>query len=108
MDFKGLPNARTEALLRIIGESWDEEEGESAWAEKVHLSRFHFQRMFHRLIGETPGELRRRLRLECAAHRLCTTQQAVTEIAFDAGYESLEGFSRAFRLNRRKEPCAKP
>ncbi|MCL4872375.1 MAG: helix-turn-helix transcriptional regulator [Anaerolineae bacterium] len=97
MNFKGLPNTRTEALLRIIGESWNDEEAESAWAEKVYLSRFYFQRMFHRLIGETPGELRRRLRLECAAHQICTTPQAVTDIAFDAGYESLEGFSRAFR-----------
>ena len=87
MDFKGLPNARAEALLRIISESWNDEDAERAWAERVHLSRFHFQRVFHRLIGETPGELRRRLRLECAAHALATTQQAVTEIAFDAGYE---------------------
>ena len=97
MDFKGLPNARAEALLRIISESWNDEDAEWVWAERVHLSRFHFQRVFHRLIGESPGELRRRLRLECAAHALATTQQAVTEIAFDAGYESLEGFSRAFR-----------
>ena len=96
MDFKGLPDARTEALLRLISESWHDETAESGWADKVHLSRFHFQRLFHRLLGETPGELRRRLRLECAAHQLCTTQQTVTDIAFDAGYESLEGFSRAF------------
>jgi transcriptional regulator GlxA family with amidase domain len=97
MDFKGLPNARAEALLRVINERWNDEEAENGWAEKVHLSRFHFQRMFRRLIGETPGELRPRLRLEWAAHTLSTTQQAVTEIAFDAGYDSLEGFSRAFR-----------
>jgi len=96
MDFKGFPDTRKEALLRIISERWNDEEAESVWAEKVHLSRFHFQRMFHRLMGEAPGELRRRLRLECAAHTLCTTQQTVTEIAFDMGYDSLEGFSRAF------------
>lgn len=97
MDIKGLPNARVEALLRIISESWDDKDAECAWAERVHLSRFHFHRVFYRLMHETPAELRRRLRLECAAHALYTTQQAVTEIAFDAGYESLEGFSRAFR-----------
>jgi AraC-like DNA-binding protein len=97
MDFKGLPDSRVEALLRIISEYWNDEEAEGVWAERVHLSRFHFQRMFRHLMGETPGELRRRLRLECAAHRLCTTQQAVTDIAFESGYDSLEGFSRAFR-----------
>ena len=96
MDFQGLPNSRTEALLRIISDNWDEEYAVESWAEQVHLSRFYFQRMFLRLIGETPGELRRRLFLERAAHWLCTTSRSVTEIAFDSGYESLEGFSRAF------------
>ena len=84
MDFQGLPNTRAEALLRIISESWDDEETERDWAASVHLSRFYFQRMFLRLIGETPGELRRRLQLERAAHTLSTTLQNVTEIAFDA------------------------
>ena len=59
MDFKGLPDTRTEALLRIIGESWNDAEAESAWAGKVHLSRFHFQRLFHRIghiqFADTPG-----------------------------------------------------
>lgn len=96
MDFHGLPNSRTAALLRIIGESWNDACAVERWAEQVHLSRFYFQRMFLQLIGETPGELRRRLVLERAAHSLCTTSQSVTNIALDAGYESLEGFSRAF------------
>jgi hypothetical protein len=86
MDFKGLPDARAEALLRLISESWDDEAAEGDWAGKVHLSRYHFQRMFHRLLGEPPGELRRRLRLERAAHTLCVTWQDVTGIALDRSY----------------------
>lgn len=96
MKHKGLPNTRAEALLRIICENWLDEGAEDSWAGRVHLSRFHFQRLFLHLIGETPGELRRRLRLEWAAHVLATTQLPVTTVAFDSGYESLEGFSRAF------------
>jgi AraC family transcriptional regulator len=88
---------RTAALLRLVAERWESDEAEGAWAERVHLSRYHFQRVFVRLVGETPGELRRRLRLERAAYALSTTRQPVTDAAFDAGYESVEGFSRAFR-----------
>lgn len=48
-------------------------------------------------MGETPGDLQRRLRLERAAHDLRQTPAPIAAIAFDAGYMSLEGFSRAFR-----------
>jgi len=88
---------RAAALLRLIGNTWADERAEAGWAEAVHLTRFHFQRVFRRHLGETPGELRRRLRLERAAHALCTGGMPITDLAFDAGYGSLEGFSRAFR-----------
>ena len=65
-----MPDTRTEAILRIICENWDDERADGEWAERVHLSRYYFQRMFLHLIGETPGELRRRLKLERAAHAL--------------------------------------
>jgi len=39
----------------------------------------------------------RRLQLERAAHRLKFTDFAVTRIAFEAGYETHEAFTRAFR-----------
>src|SRR5438034_5945551 len=39
----------------------------------------------------------RRLRLERAAHQLKFNDEPITHIAFDAGYETHEAFSRAFR-----------
>ncbi len=66
-------------------------------AEKANYSRFYFQRLFREQTGETPGDCRRRLLLERAGYQLCHSQLPVTEIAFDALYDSLEGFSRAFR-----------
>jgi len=66
-------------------------------ANDACVSRFHFQRIFRDVMGETPGELERRLRLERAAHALRTTKGDVMTIALDAGYASIEGFSRAFR-----------
>lgn len=96
MEFQILPNSRAEALWRVIREKWDDEEAEQEWSDYLHLSRFHFQRLFLRHLGESPGELRRRLRLERAAHWLCRGYGDVTTIAFESGYESVEGFSRAF------------
>jgi AraC family transcriptional regulator len=56
------------------------------------------------MVGETPVELLRRLRLERAAWQLGHTDRAVTEIAFDAGYETHEAFTRAFRANYNASP----
>src|SRR5262249_51843905 len=54
--------------------------------------------------GETPMEMVRRLRLERAAWRLAHTDRPVTEIAFDAGYEAHEAFTRAFRTHYDSSP----
>jgi AraC family transcriptional regulator len=61
------------------------------------LSPFHFHRVFRGMVGETPLELARRLRLERAAWQLVATEDSVTSIAFSAGYETHESFTRAFR-----------
>jgi len=65
-------------------------------ANVASFSPFHFHRIFRGMVGESVKEHVRRLRLERAAHRLRFTGQAVTEIAFDAGYETHESFTRAF------------
>jgi AraC family transcriptional regulator len=61
------------------------------------FSPYHFHRIFRGITGETLMEHIRRLRLERAAQRLKTTDRSVTDIAFEAGYESHEAFTRAFR-----------
>jgi AraC family transcriptional regulator len=84
-----------------------------ALASGAHLSPFHFHRIFKGMVGETPLELIRRLRMERAAWRLSRSNQSITDIAFGAGYETHEGFTRAFRayygtspsgFKRRKHP----
>lgn len=68
-----------------------------ALAELAHFSPYHFHRIFRGMVGEGVGEHVRRLRLERAAHRLKFTNQEITRIAFDAGYETHESFTKAFR-----------
>jgi len=65
-------------------------------AELAGFSTYHFHRIFGGMMGESIGEFVRRIRLERAAWRLAKGA-AVTETAFEAGFESHEAFTRAFR-----------
>ncbi len=88
---------RLRGILALVEESLDEPElsGDDL-AGRAYLSRFHFDRLVAAAVGEPPGTFRRRLLLERAAHRLVTSAGPVTDIAFEAGYGSLEAFTRAF------------
>ncbi|GAA3661045.1 AraC family transcriptional regulator [Nocardioides ginsengisoli] len=61
----------------------------------AYASPYHFSRTLSRDAGESPVAMRRRVMLERAAWRL-RGGASVTDVAWEAGYESLEGFSRAF------------
>lgn len=61
------------------------------------FSPYHFHRIFRGMVGESVKEHVRRLRLERAAGRLRDSADPITNIAFDAGYQTHESFTRAFR-----------
>ena len=61
----------------------------------AYASPYHFSRRLRRDALEPPVAMRRRVMLERAAWQL-RQGTGVTEAAFAAGYESVEGFSRAF------------
>lgn len=84
------------AVAQVVG-SLDQALELEHLARRAALSAFHFHRIFRGMVGETPLELHRRLRLERAAFQLFEADTPVTRIAFDAGYDSHEAFTRAFR-----------
>lgn len=88
-----IPDLLTSAVAQNLTDPVDG----ATMAENANYSRFYFQRLFREQTGETPGDCRRRLLLERAAYQLRHSRLSVTAIAFDALYDSLEGFSRAFR-----------
>lgn len=87
---------RIESLIALILSTLDESLSGEAMAEQTRLSRFQLCRQFRKITGETPAKFRRRLLLERAAYQLTDTDTSVTDIAFDAGFEALEAFTRAF------------
>jgi len=75
-------------------------------ARAACFSPFHFHRIFRGMVGEPVKEYVRRLRLERAALRLRGTDLPVTEIAFEAGYEAHESFTRAFEAMFGESPSS--
>jgi AraC family transcriptional regulator len=85
------------SVLVFIQKHLDEELSLDEYARVAHFSPYHFHRIFRGMVGESLHEHIRRLRLERAATRLKRTDRAVIEIALEAGYETHEAFTRAFR-----------
>ncbi|WP_417431317.1 helix-turn-helix domain-containing protein [Kiloniella sp.] len=66
-------------------------------ANIAHFSPYHFHRIFKGMVGESLTHHIQRLRLERAASALIYSNQSVMNTAFNAGYETPESFSRAFK-----------
>jgi AraC-like DNA-binding protein len=73
----------------------------------AYSSPYHFSRQLSRGAGEAPVAMRRRVMLERAAWQL-RNGTSVTDAAFVAGYESVEGFSRAFARAYGHPPSVPP
>ncbi|MFY0636202.1 MAG: AraC family transcriptional regulator [Vannielia sp.] len=75
----------------------DEDLSLDALADVAAFSRFHFHRVYTRMMGETVAETVRRTRLNRAAVMLATTRQALEEVAVMCGYPNPQSFARAYR-----------
>lgn len=64
-------------------------------AAAAHTSTFHFARQLSSATGEPPVTLRRRVLLERSAWHLQRGAR-VTDVAFEAGFDSVDGFTKAF------------
>jgi AraC family transcriptional regulator len=66
-------------------------------AKVAGFSRWHFQTVFSAAVGDSLKEYIRTRRLTKAMSELATDKR-ILDIAMDAGFESQEAFSRAFKL----------
>ena len=93
---RNIYRGRMLAVLDHIQRNLDGDLSLESLAMVANFSPTHFHRIFKGMMGETVVEHIRRIRLERAAVRLACGQDTVTEAAFDAGYETVESFSRSF------------
>lgn len=66
-------------------------------ARRVHLSPCYFSKLFKKQTGLTFTEYRRRARVEKVKRLLLNPFRRVSEVAFEAGFESIPYFNRVFR-----------
>ena len=67
-------------------------------ADVANFSKFHFNRIFHSIVGETPFQFVLRLRLEKAASLMVANRnEPISEIAYRCGFSDISIFSRNFR-----------
>lgn len=89
---------RITKVIEFIGEHLDEELNLDQLSSIACFSKYHFHRLFTAYTGMSLQQTIRWLRLKRAAHQLVVFRdRPILNIAIDAGFESHESFSRAFK-----------
>lgn len=84
-------------VLNYIEDNIAEEISLDNLAALMHLSRFHFHRIFQAMVGTPLMEYVRLRRLTLAGQQLRLTDRRIVDIAFEYQFNSHETFSRAFK-----------
>lgn len=76
-----------EKVCAIISANLDTEPTLADLSAQVHVSQYHLQRVFKRVMGITPRQYAEALRLDCVKDKL-RAQASVTDAMVDVGYSS--------------------
>ena len=99
-------NQRMGTVLRYISTRLEESLSLTKLSRLANCAPFHFHRIFRENTGESLHRYIRRLRLDLGAYRLYFTDRPIIQIALDAGYDSHEAFTRAFKQEFGCTPAA--
>lgn len=96
-----------EKVCNFIYQNLDENLSVEQLSDVAHFSKYHFHRLFSNQIGINVFQFIQLLRLKRASYELVFHQETrITDIAFSAGYDSHESFSRAFKKRFGQTPKA--
>jgi AraC family transcriptional regulator len=96
---------RLERAILQIDINIDRNKSLDELSKDAGFSKFHFHRLFSGFTGVSIGQYLRFAVLKRAAFQLAFRKwQTITDIAFDAGYENAESFSRAFKREYGQTP----
>ena len=90
---------RIEAVQRMqdyITNNLDQNISMADLAKAAGYSPWYSYRLFHSLLYMTPAVYIRRLRLSKSALRLRDEKVKIIDVAYDSGFESVDGYQRAF------------
>ncbi len=98
---------RFQKVLDYINDNLDQDLSVERLSGISNFSKFHFHRQFSRYCGISVGRYVLMTRLRRAAHRLAVMRSdRMIDIALDAGFDTPESFSRAFKREFGLTPSA--
>ncbi len=95
---------RINILLEYISNHYHEKITVSQLAKLCFISEEHLCRFFKNNIGKSITEYINEFRIEKAAVMLSNTDENITNIAFEVGFDDLNYFSRIFKKIKSKSP----
>ncbi|PYM37164.1 MAG: hypothetical protein DME17_08235 [Candidatus Rokuibacteriota bacterium] len=93
----GLPVCRLRRVTQYIQDNLQRELRLAELSELVHMSPFHFARLFKRSTGASPHRFLVRRRIEQAAALLAAQPLPIGEIARSVGFRTPSHFTTTFR-----------
>jgi AraC-like DNA-binding protein len=102
--FNNLTDSDKPSLQQIMEKNYCFKLRLEDYAELCHRSLSTFKRDFQQIYNETPGKWIMKRRVEKAANILANSNQSITEVAFETGFEDLSHFSRVFKQIIGKNP----
>lgn len=97
--------SRFHTVIDYIYDHLDEPLDLNSLADLVHMSPYHWHRIYQSAYGESLKATVKRLRLHRAAGQLASSTMAVEAIARQSGYTSLQSFTRAFSQEYGQPPA---
>lgn len=86
-------------IIRLLEQNLSENINILNIAEALSLSESHLRKRFKRLTGLSLGSYLLHYKLNRAVKLLAHSEQSLTQISVECGYESLAAFSRSFKKN---------
>jgi AraC-like DNA-binding protein len=75
-------------------------------AKKLHISKYHISHLFGQKLKIGFNDFINSMRIDDACNRLRSTDETITEIAFQVGFSSIRSFNRAFCKQMAVTPSA--
>lgn len=95
---------RFDSIFKYIDSNYSKKIATSDLSNIVHISTYHFCRIFKQMTGKTTTDYINGIRMEKAADYLNKGDLNITEIALRCGFDSINYFSRLFKRHYNVSP----
>lgn len=90
--------------LEFMESSYNRQISLAEIADSVHMSPKYFCRFFQEMTHRTPVDYLNYYRIERACYQLVTTDQSITEVAYNSGFNDLSYFIKTFKKYKGTTP----